>query len=236
MLERMRVHAALTRTSCRRSRCSVSWAAGPTRPRKIGPKGHPAKRRSREAHQGKRGGPQAPEAERRVGGQDRERRGQRLEARQRRRRPATSLPTARSTGPKVDESTLGIVPNADLIDGVDSGDLMRGAGRARAASGTATPSAVHPRQSSTSSTASSRSNAENPALGRLRFRLHEHERRDRKRLDRQGPGRLRDRTPDLRPRRPANRGERDGVRVRSECLGRQKLRQVHDRHRRRGSR
>jgi hypothetical protein len=40
------------------------------------------------------------------------------------------------TGPKVDESTLGIVPNADLIDGVDSGDLMRGAGRARAASGT----------------------------------------------------------------------------------------------------
>jgi hypothetical protein len=40
------------------------------------------------------------------------------------------------TGPKLDESTLGIVPNADLIDGVDSSDLMRGAGRARAASGT----------------------------------------------------------------------------------------------------
>jgi hypothetical protein len=44
------------------------------------------------------------------------------------------------TGPKVDESTLGIVPNADLIDGVDSGDLMRGAGRARAVSGTDAPS------------------------------------------------------------------------------------------------
>ena len=45
------------------------------------------------------------------------------------------------TGPKVDESTLGIVPNADLIDGVDSGDLMRGSGRARAVRGTDAPSA-----------------------------------------------------------------------------------------------
>ena len=44
------------------------------------------------------------------------------------------------TGPKVDESTLGIVPNADLIDGVDSSDLVRGAGRARAFSGTDAPS------------------------------------------------------------------------------------------------
>ncbi len=43
------------------------------------------------------------------------------------------------TGPKVDESSLGIVPNADLIDGVDSGDLVRGAGRARAFSGTDAP-------------------------------------------------------------------------------------------------
>lgn len=43
------------------------------------------------------------------------------------------------TGPKVDESTLGIVPNADLIDGVDSGDLMRGPGRARAFTGTDAP-------------------------------------------------------------------------------------------------
>jgi hypothetical protein len=39
------------------------------------------------------------------------------------------------TGPKVEESTLGIVPNADLIDGVDSSDLMRGAGHVRAARG-----------------------------------------------------------------------------------------------------
>lgn len=43
------------------------------------------------------------------------------------------------TGAKVDESTLGIVPNADLIDGVDSGDLMRGSGRVRAFSGTDAP-------------------------------------------------------------------------------------------------
>ena len=40
------------------------------------------------------------------------------------------------TGPKVEESTLGIVPNADLIDGVDSSDLMRGSGRTRAVRGT----------------------------------------------------------------------------------------------------
>ena len=43
------------------------------------------------------------------------------------------------TGPKVDESTLGIVPNADLIDGVDSADLMRGSGRTRAVRGTDAP-------------------------------------------------------------------------------------------------
>ena len=44
------------------------------------------------------------------------------------------------TGPKVEESTLGIVPNADLIDGVDSADLMRGSGRTRALRGTDAPS------------------------------------------------------------------------------------------------
>ena len=37
---------------------------------------------------------------------------------------AAKLAGGSVTGPKVDESTLGIVPNADLIDGVDSGDLM----------------------------------------------------------------------------------------------------------------
>jgi len=43
------------------------------------------------------------------------------------------------TGAKVDESTLGIVPNADLVDGVDSTDLMRGRGRTVATRGTDAP-------------------------------------------------------------------------------------------------
>jgi len=43
------------------------------------------------------------------------------------------------TGAKVNESTLGIVPNAELLDGVDSGDLVRGRGRIVAVRGTDAP-------------------------------------------------------------------------------------------------
>jgi hypothetical protein len=40
------------------------------------------------------------------------------------------------TGPKVDESTLGPVPNADRLDGLDSLDFVRGKGRSYVVRGT----------------------------------------------------------------------------------------------------
>ena len=43
------------------------------------------------------------------------------------------------TGPKVDESTLGIVPNADRVDGVDGAELLRGRGEIRALQGSDAP-------------------------------------------------------------------------------------------------
>jgi hypothetical protein len=52
----------------------------------------------------------------------------------------TKLADGAVTGAKVEESTLGIVPNADLIDGVDSTELMRGRGRTVAGRATDAPS------------------------------------------------------------------------------------------------
>ena len=52
----------------------------------------------------------------------------------------TKLADGSVTGAKVDESTLGIVPNADLLDGVDSAALLRGRGRTVAVRGTDAPS------------------------------------------------------------------------------------------------
>ncbi|HYI80558.1 MAG TPA: hypothetical protein VEW67_06835 [Thermoleophilaceae bacterium] len=47
----------------------------------------------------------------------------------------TKLADGAVTGPKVDESTLGPVPNADRLDGLDSLDFVRGKGRSYAIRG-----------------------------------------------------------------------------------------------------
>jgi hypothetical protein len=47
----------------------------------------------------------------------------------------SALANDAATGSKVDEATLGTVPNADRVDGIDSAELLRGRGRTHAVRG-----------------------------------------------------------------------------------------------------